>query len=430
MLRCIVLTLILSACAQSPKHLSETNRKSLGHVGVVSAQFHPKINLILPAKGAGSGAWRGAREGAKDVIIGSALTPLPGAIILGILLSPVAAAGGAVYGAFAAPPARVVARHEKVLTGISQRLEINRSIREGIIRYADEKAHYPLTDLGEIGPAKPGGDANYLHLALNRTDTVLEVSASDLSTEGAAINSPFRISIRVNVYLVRTSDGMVLAAYHPQYAGQLHTLEEWARNDGALFRKELQNGFMQISRETVYELLFVYDPASVEETGSAGSDGKVSIHPPEFTVPRPKKSGFSLFSDNDLIVDSLTPEVCWKPLTGETQKSFDEGTKISSISPVRYQLEVRSDDEIIYERDSLKVSCHRLEQPLRWNGKYSTSVMRWFKLNGHMRATRPGEVHFKTPPMPVSQSGPVHIKSKRSAAVRNEARQGARREVW
>jgi len=26
--------------------------------------------------------------------------------------------------------------------------------------------------------------------------------------------------------------------------------------------------------------------------------------------------------------------------------------------------------------------------------------------------------------------GPVHIKSKRSAAVRNEARQGARREVW
>jgi len=403
MLRCIVLTLILSACAQSPKYLSETNRKSLGYVGVVSAQFHPEINLTLPAKGAGSGAWRGAREGAKDVIIGSALTPLPGAIILGILLSPVAAAGGAVYGAFAAPPARVVARYEKVLAGISQRLEINRSIREGIIRYADEKAHYPLTDLGEIGPAKPGKDANYLHLALNRTDTVLEVSASDLSTEGAAINSPFRVVIKADVRLVRTSDGMTLASYHPGFTSQSHTLQEWAGHDGVLFREVLQTGFTQISRETIYELLFVYGPASAEDIGSVGSDGKIFIYPPEFIVSRPEKSGFSLFSDDDLIVDSLTPKFCWKPLTGEKQKLFDEGTKMSGISPVRYQLEVRYDDEIVYERDSLKVSCHRLEQSLRWNKKYSVLVRIWFDLNGHIRATRPGEMSFRTPSIPALQ---------------------------
>jgi len=404
-----MLILTLSACAPSPKYLSEMDRKSVGYVGVASAQFQPEINLTLPAKGAGSGAWRGAKEGAKDVIIGSAVTPLPGAIILGILLSPVVAAGGAVYGAIAAPSARVVARHERVLADISQKLEINRSIREGIIRYADEKAHYALADLGAVGPVRPGGDANYLRLALNGTNTVLEVSASDLSTEGAAINSPFKVVIKADARLIRTSDGSDLASYHPRFASQLHTLQEWARNDGALFREVLQKGVTQISRETTYELLFVYGADSAEAVRSVGSSGKASIHPPEFIVSRPEKSGFSLFSEDDLIVDSLTPEFCWKPLAGEKQKLFDEGTKISGISPVRYQMEVRYDDEVVYERDSLKVSCHRLEQPLKWNGRYNASVRMWFELNGRMRATRPGEVRFKTPPMPVSQLGEIPI---------------------
>jgi len=401
MSRCIILVFILSACAQSPKYLSETDRKSLGRIGVVSAQFQPEINLTLPAKGAGSGAWRGAREGAKDVIVGSAVIPLPGTIILGILLSPVAAAGGAVYGAFAAPPANTVARHEEVLTSISQRLKINKSIREEIIRYADEKAHYPLTDMGEIGPAKPGKDANYLHLALNRTDTVLEVSASDLSTEGAAINSPFRVVIKADVRLVRTSDGMTLASYHPGFTSQSHTLQEWAGYDGALFRKALQSGFTQISRETIYELLFVYGSASAEEIGSVGSDGKIFIYPPKFIMSRPEKSGFSLFSDDDLIVDSLTPEFCWKPFA-DVKTLSGKGANMAGISHISYQLEIKHDNEVIYEQNSLEASCHRLEQTLKWNTEYNGFVRMWFEFNGHMRATRPGEARFKTPPMPVS----------------------------
>jgi len=401
--RCIILALILSACAQSPKYLSEMDRKSLGHVGVVSAQFQPEINLTLPAKGAGAGAWRGAKEGAKDVIVGSAVIPLPGTIILGILLSPVAAAGGAIYGAFAAPPAKTVVQHEKVLTDISQKLEINRSIREGIIRYADKKAHYLLIDLGETGPAKPGKDASYLGLALNGTDTVLEVIVSDLSTQGAAINSPFKITINVDVRMIRTVDDMVLASYPSRFVSQPHTLQEWASHDGSLFREVLQKGFTQISRETMYELLFIYDAVSAKEMRSVDPNGKGYVHPPEIITSMPEKPAFSLFSDNRPVVGTVTPEFCWKPFISEKKQLSDESAKMSGVSHISYQLEVRHDDEMVYKRESLKGLCHHLDQPLKWNEKYSVSVRRWFKLNGYIRVTRPGEVLFKTPSIPASQ---------------------------
>jgi len=408
LLHCITLTLILSACAQSPKYLTEMDRESLGHVGVVSAQFQPEINLTLPAKGAGSGAWRGAREGAKDVIIGSAVTPLPGAIFLGILLSPFVAAGGAVYGAIAAPPAKDVARHEKTLAGITRKLEINRSIREGIIQYANEKAHYSFTDLGEIGPAKPGEETNYLRLALNGSDTVLEVSASDLSTEGAAINSPFRVVIKTDMRLIRTEDGRELASYHPRFASQLRTLQAWAQKDGALFRKALQKGFMQISRETVYELLLVYDPDSGKDGRHATLVQGVSVRPPEIISPKPKQSGFSLFSEDNLIVGTLTPEFCWKPFA-DVKTLSGEGANMSGISHISYQFEIKHDDEVVYEQNHLEASCHRLQQALKWNTEYTGLIRMWFELGGHIRATRPGEVHFKTPPVPVSQFDEIPI---------------------
>lgn len=407
LLCCIMLTLILSACAQSPKYLSETDRKSLGHVSVVSAQFQPDINLVLPAKGAGGGAWRGAKEGAKDVIIGSAVTPLPGAIILGILLSPIVAAGGAIYGAIVASPAKVVAQYGKVLADISQKLDINRGIREGTIRYADEKAHYSLSDLGEIGPVKPGGDANYLRLALSGTDTVLEVSASDLSTEGAAINSPFRVVIKAGVRLIRTADGMALASYHPRFTSQLHTLQEWAQNDGALFREALQKGFTQISRETIYELLFVYEADSEKDGRNAALVQGASVHPPEIIAPKLKQSGFSLFSGDNL-VGSLTPEFCWKPFVS-VKTSSGKSANMSGISRISYQFEIIHEDEVIYERDRLEASCHRLDQLLKGDKEYSGVVRMWFELGGHTRATRPGEIYFRTPPVPVSQFDEIPI---------------------
>lgn len=402
MSRCIILVFILSACAPSPKYLSEADRGSLGHVGVVSAQFQPDINLTLPAKGAGSGAWRGAKEGAKDVIIGSAITPLPGAIILGILLSPVVAAGGAIYGAIAAPPAEAVSRHEKVLASISQRLEINRNIRKSIVRYANEKASYPLTDLGEIGPAKPDENANYLRLALNGTDTVLEVSASDLSTEGAAINSPFKITINADMRLIRAADGVVSASYHPRYASHSRTLQAWAANDGALFQKALQKGVAQISRETVYKLLLVYHADSSEAKRNRNSSVKTVIHPPEVVLSRLGKLESPLFSSDIVIANTLKPEFCWKPFPAE-QGSSDNETNRLFISQISYQLEVKQDDETVYEVNHLTGPCHRLKQALKWDNEYNGFVKMWFNYHGHMRATQPGKVLFKTPSMPVSQ---------------------------
>jgi len=399
----VVLALAVSSCAQAPKQLSETDRKSLGRVGIVSAQFQPEINLTLPAKGGGRGALRGAKEGVKDVIIAGAVTPIPGAIFLGILLSPIAAVGGAVYGAIAAPSGKVVARHEKVLGSIIRHLELNHAIREGIITYAAEKARYSTVELGNTGPARPGEEHNYLDVALHGIDTVLEVSASEVSTEGAAINSPFNWVIKADARLVRTADSTVLAAYHSHYTSHTHTLEEWGDHDGRLFKAALKEGVSQTSRKIVYELLIVYDagPAeSTRKTGESFSGRGPVVRPPTLILP---KLHTSFFSGDWLEVNTLTPEFCWKASPNPDRQELRGIEKTNELTQPTYEVEIHQGDELVYQREGLKETCHHLTRPLERDREYRWSVKTWFELDGRVRATRPGAVLFKTP------SGPDHL---------------------
>ncbi len=252
-------------CAQS-LYLSEDIRTRLGTIGVVSARFAPKVELYLPAKGAGGAAGRGAALGAGRSVAGGAtggcgLGPrgfgCALGLALGLALAIPAALVGSVYGAIAAEPAEKVEDVEATIRQVLAELKMQEALRDRVLHEARNQTRNTYVLLTEEGPTAPEEEITYRAVGSKGVNTILETSVQSVGFAGeGAINPPIAFFMTVRVRLIQVDDGTVHYDRAFPYTTSARTYTEWAVNDGQAFGEALDRGYQSLT-EQIVEALFL-----------------------------------------------------------------------------------------------------------------------------------------------------------------------------
>jgi hypothetical protein len=255
-----------------PQAPSDEVRAQLNTIGVATGRYHPDVQLQAPTSGRGAGAAKGAGYGliagaTPGLVIASA--PFgggcgggAGALVCSAIILfglGVAAAGGTVgvlggtlYGAVAAEPASRISAAETELRSTVDDLDVQRALRDHVLRVAGERTKLKFVALEDHGAT--GSD--YLALAMNDVDTVLEVDVSSIRLAGDGIDPPVRLLMSASARLVRTADGAELFAERIEYrSADQRKFVEWASEGSRALREEVGRGAEALADDIV-QLLF------------------------------------------------------------------------------------------------------------------------------------------------------------------------------
>lgn len=267
-----ILLAVMTGCAQTPYVLpsppSEDLRASFGTVGLASARFTPEISFLLPAKGAAEGAQRGAGRGALVPMAVGAQTFIPYVFMAGVVLAPVGAVVGTVYGAAEALPAEEVEKAEAALTDALSSQDIQTAMREAVWEFMRRETKIPVLLIKKQGPLAEKDVPAYSAGTDRRVDTVLELTVSMLGLIGPwTIDPPLSFTMRIGTRLVRVADGTELHTQELTYLGPSRVFTAWAANDAEAFRSALDPAFRALAEKAVEEVFLLYMP---DVTGVAG----------------------------------------------------------------------------------------------------------------------------------------------------------------
>jgi hypothetical protein len=206
-------------------------RAQLGRVGIVPARFTPKLlKLDTPAKGLLRGAGRGAAAGAVGgtLLLGEAMeeatgdsggTGAGGAALLysAVVLAPVGAVAGGVYGAATAESAATVEQAESTIKSAMSTLELQNqtTMAEHVLHEGIGEERYSFTLVPKLGREHREDEIDFSSLGAEGINTVLEINVIKVGLWQSwdfvgYSTSPFRFSMRVETYLTRTVDRTVL----------------------------------------------------------------------------------------------------------------------------------------------------------------------------------------------------------------------------
>jgi hypothetical protein len=224
--------------------LSEAVRAEIGTLGVATSSIIPTSDLKSPTSGRGSGAAKGA-----GLAAGAMAAEKPP---FGLVLAPVAALGGAIYGAIVAPSAQKVKEAETALASAFTDLKVQEAIHDQVLQAARGRIGHPVVSLGETPDV----------------DTILEISVPSVRLAGAAaldINPPLQLVVLACPRLVRRADGVQLYPSESNPPAVVHMSPsrkflEWGGEDARLFREEMERGYRNLADRVVEELFMGFHP--------------------------------------------------------------------------------------------------------------------------------------------------------------------------
>jgi hypothetical protein len=275
----ILLLVGQSGCATTkpytlPPPPSEAVRTELGTVGIASARFLPKVEMLKP-KGKASGAAAGAGIGAGGMIEGGAMTADhdPLGLLLGLALAPVGAVVGGVVGAVEGVSSKQRNEAEDAINKAVSQLKIQATMKDYILRVAQQQTGYHFVDLDGQGPETPEGKVDYSSLANGGIDTVLEISVPAFGLVGTkGINPPLAFFMSLQTRLVRTKDGAVLYEQKLEYRNAQRTFTAWAAKNAEPFRVEFNRCYQSLAEKVVEEIFLLYN-VPLNPASRAGSRG-------------------------------------------------------------------------------------------------------------------------------------------------------------
>lgn len=256
---------------------SKETRASFGTVGVVSPCTEFKGDFGAPTSGKGAGAAKGAGMGAAVGFLAPAAGAAGGnnpsqAVLgaaLGVVLFPVFAIGGTIYGVAAAWPKETIKEAEDSIGDVLKTVDIQQEMRDGVFKVASEMTScnvVPIIASFAESPPPAGEYVSYRDLKASGLDTalVVEVTGFRFSGTGLAIDPPLSVNLEVKARLVRCSDGKELYANTFTYSGQLKTYLEWAGDEAKPFREEISRACELLSHQIVKEALLGVPRRSAE----------------------------------------------------------------------------------------------------------------------------------------------------------------------
>jgi hypothetical protein len=256
---CLLLAIIfeIAGCAQTPQIYTmdalalETVRGSLSTIGVHLSPSASANEVLLPAKGLWGGMKRGVVVGTSLPVMIGFVAPIPGGTALGLLVAPLGAIVGCVYGAAAAVPAEEVKQAKIVLQAALDGPRINR-LRDRFLNQLIDMGN-ARTDLTFVpflkgNPVPPAMTAR------------LEVAVEKTGLRGMySIDPPTAIFLQIRAQLVHLGDGTILLDEQLTCASEeQRLLRAWAIGDGMHLVDEIEGCVPELAEKLIDDFFRVH----------------------------------------------------------------------------------------------------------------------------------------------------------------------------
>ncbi len=329
--------------ARVPEPPSAEMRASLVTLAVVAGRFVPESNFITFAEGEGKGIAKGMAREITDV--------LPGMH----------------------PSSALV---ERLLTALARETTV------------------PVRSVDALGPGSPKEKPSYEPLRARGVDTVLEVAVTDIGFGGGDQTPLVALIMVARTRLVRVADNSELYVRAFGFYGRSAPLDAWVADNTRLMKEQFTLGYENLA-DQITTALFLLTPMKVKANNvTPEGQGACWLEP---TYPKIERGpmrhhhfpsaqpGKLLYS----VVDSLQPRLQWDPFL---PKKRVRG-KHPPISDVRYDLRIwkvegEYPESLVYEREGLPESSHKLTRSLEPGTQYFWSVRARFKVDGREEVTR------------------------------------------
>lgn len=252
-------------CAMQPPRIlpppPERVRAQFGSVAIASRSLISRSAVGSPTSGKGAGGAKGAGLGALYVILGglevgaasgaggNPLAIIP--MVLGIVLAPVGALTGGIYGVIAAAPAETVKEAEAALAKAVAESNVQEAVRDQVWEAARRRTSHRVHKLAEGDSPHSAG-----------VDTILEITVQALALVGpTGVDPSLSIVLRGSAKLIRTADG---AEIYPEasfaYLSVPRKFVEWGADEAHLFRGAMQTAYEDLSEKIVDDIFLVHIP--------------------------------------------------------------------------------------------------------------------------------------------------------------------------
>lgn len=396
------------------------DRKRLGTVTIVPAQYAPDLNFITFAKGGLAGAGEGAAQWGGDAALAALLT---GAVLISI--APIAApvviigaagatagmtAAGGVKGALNALPTEKAQEIESAIAATAIRLDAQRSLAEHVTQELQKLTWVHFKAVEMAGPTTPGERPVYASWRMQGVDTVLDIAMTKIGFEGcgpgffdkkcprASDKTLISLFMIARVRLVRVADGATQYERAFFYKSSLREFPHWAANDAQALEVELDRGYQDLAERISDELLMV-TPINLPAPAmfSSAPCGLPPVYP-VFEMISVYKNGQDktprhcdglVFS----MVDSLLPTLRWSVFPRDIDRKELDPAVLARIRDVTYDLRIWDVEgctrgRLVYDRTGLTEANHQLEEPLEPGQVYFWSFRAQFRYEDQSMVTR------------------------------------------
>jgi hypothetical protein len=383
-----------------PDHLAEADKSSLGRVAVVAARFDPAYQFEALKAGKGDAGVQGAINGALscgELLRSSSGTTGIAAGFVGLaylVCLPVAAAGGAIYGALHAASAQQVEEAKAAAQRGIAALELQNQMVDAALRYGQEVG----LDIGRLqqatGPAKAEDLPSYTEVQ-DIADSVIEISVLHANAFTAGDRKlQVSLGMQARVRVLGTRDGNVIDTLTIKHNSSPRAIDEWLEADGQAIRTAFDRVSASIAEQAIDEILLIYHPRAVPKQSPAETKPSQTERVPPYALRaieppiRNKIYWGSRMTYGHLErypLSELQPIFRWEAWP----RGFDivPGNGPGHAYQVRYDLRIFGEAGIVYERRGIVQAEHRLEQPLEPCHAYRWTVRARFTLNDAPRAT-------------------------------------------
>ncbi|MCP5053875.1 MAG: hypothetical protein GY940_42300, partial [bacterium] len=226
-----------------------------------------KPKILRPAKGPLGGAGRGIVVGASTTVMAGAVSPIPGGTFIGILLAPVGAFVGMIYGALTATSTAEVEKAEETIDQTINRLQAMNpeiTLRDETVRMGLERTDLRFVALPGLGPKSPKEVVRYDLLDTTGIDTILELRVEQGGLRGRyTISPPSSAYLKMRARLIVKSNNEILLEDTVICASQKRDYREWSENDGQLFIDALISCATDLTAKVIDDFFLVF-PTNTE----------------------------------------------------------------------------------------------------------------------------------------------------------------------
>jgi len=266
----LVVVLNMAGCARTPRiymmqpEALEAIRSEISTIGVYLSPEPPETVVMLPAKGVWGGLKRGIVVGASLPIMIGLASPIPGGTFLGVLVSPLGAVLGGIYGIFTAVPAEEVEHSEVVLAIATEKIK-QRKLRDAFIKNVIDMGN-TTTGLTFVAwqEARVSTDMhNKAHLPYpqkEKIDALLNIQFEKVGLHGSyTIDPPTDTFVQVHVELIRLKDNTNLLDEHFTCASdEERTYQDWADQAGSDMIYEFRDCVPELTEKIIDDFFMVY----------------------------------------------------------------------------------------------------------------------------------------------------------------------------